>query len=620
MTTGPSEASAPASSRLTPTPPTISVVVPSFNQGRFLGEALESLFRQDYPALEVVVMDGGSTDETLDVIRAYADRLTFWRSGPDGGQAAAINAGMQHCTGELVAWLNSDDFYLGDCLWTVARAHAEHPGRGLYIGNGLRHDERSGARTPFCRRHLALSRRALAEGLDYVLQPATFFLRRAWDEAGGLRPELVYCLDWDLVLRIAARHPAVLIDEFIAATREYESTKTASGGLERAQEIFGVAAAHAGRALTPGSLYYFLETVLGATTDAAWGNVRHRTWALMLDLHAIFARDYGNADGFPERGDPQDVTHVPVARPGTLRRPARPADHLPSISLVMPSFNQAEYLGAALDSALAQDYPRLALIVMDGGSTDGSVEVLERYQGRLAHWASARDRGPADALNKGFALATGEILGWLNSDDLLAEGALAEVGAAFADDPELDMVLGNALYVDEAGQPFLADHGTHRTALYYGELQPPERIAAYWEYVHAVPQPTVFFRRRLLEQCGGLDESYHFIFDFELFARFRARAKVRKLERTQAFYRIHSRSKTTDWSRFLVELYRYSRPRWPPRRSRAFWPWWRSFVASWVRRGYGPDGRGWRRVAAAALVGLMSFTGVGNPERLRLRG
>lgn len=599
--------------------PRISVVVPSFNQGRFLAQALESVLSQDYPALEVVVMDGGSTDETLDVIHSYAERLTHWRSGPDDGQAAAINAGMQHCSGTLVTWLNSDDLQLGDSLWRVARAFMDHPGYGLYIGNGMRHDERRGSVTPFSRRHLALSRRALAEGLDYILQPATFFLREAWDEAGGLRSELNYCLDWDLILRIAARRPAVLIDDFLAVSREYETTKTASGGLDRVREILAVAHTHTGRPLTPGSLYYFLETALEATTEPAWGDVRHRAWTLMVALRQIFAREFGNADGFPERGDPQDVVHVPFARAGAARRPARRADTWPSISLVTPSFNQAEYLGAALESALAQEYPRLELIVMDGGSTDGSPEVIRRYQDHLAHWASERDRGPAHALNKGFALARGEILGWLNSDDLLADGALAQVGTAFAEDPELDMVIGNALYVDEAGRPFLADHGTHRTALYYGELQPRDRVPAYWEYVHAVPQPTVFFRRRLLDECGALDEAYHFIFDFELFARFQARAKVRKLERMQAFYRIHSRSKTSDWSRFLVELYRYSRPRWPPRRSREFRSWWRSFVTAWLRRHYGGRPRGWRVAAAGALVGSMAFLGLGNPERLRLR-
>src|SRR5262249_6738853 len=97
--------------------PGIGVVVPSFNQGRFLRTALESIFRQDYPNLEVVVMDGGSTDQSVAIIQSYAERLTHWQSRPDGGQSAAINEGVRYCTGELVTWLNSDDFYHGDSLW-----------------------------------------------------------------------------------------------------------------------------------------------------------------------------------------------------------------------------------------------------------------------------------------------------------------------------------------------------------------------------------------------------------------------------------------------------------------------------------------------------------------------
>src|SRR5579859_7922275 len=94
--------------------PRISIVVPSYNQARFLPEALDSIFRQGYPHLEVVVMDGGSDDGSVKVIESYAPRLKYWQSRPDGGQSAAINAGMGHCTGDLVAWLNSDDFYWRD--------------------------------------------------------------------------------------------------------------------------------------------------------------------------------------------------------------------------------------------------------------------------------------------------------------------------------------------------------------------------------------------------------------------------------------------------------------------------------------------------------------------------
>src|SRR3990172_5832734 len=164
--------------------PKISVVVPSFNQGKYLGETLESIFRQAYPRLEVVAIDGGSTDDSLEVLKRFSTRLAYWESGPDKGQANAINIGAAHCSGDLFAWLNSDDFYWKDCLWTVARAYLHYPKHGLYIGNGLRYSE--DRYRPFCERHLALDRVALVEGLDYILQPATFFLREAWEAVGGL--------------------------------------------------------------------------------------------------------------------------------------------------------------------------------------------------------------------------------------------------------------------------------------------------------------------------------------------------------------------------------------------------------------------------------------------------
>lgn len=595
--------------------PSISVVVPSFNHARFLEQALRSIFDQEYPALEVAVMDGGSTDGSVEVIRRFEGRLAFWRSAPDGGQAAAIQDGVARTTGTLVAWLNSDDYYCEDALWRVARAWRRHPDAGLYVGNGLR--ERDGARVPFCRRHLSLDRRALTEGVDYVLQPSAFFARAAWQAVGGLDPELRFSMDWDVILRIARGHRAVLIDDFLAVSREYPETKTAAGGWPRADEIVRLTARHAGVPLTRGGLYYAAETALGLLDPSADPAVRHQVFALMRSLQQSFRREHGNADGFPEHGDAQDAVDVPAVAAAAAPALHRHRFEPPSISVVTPSFGQARFLPRALESVLDQGYPRVESIVCDGGSTDGSVQVIERFAPRLAHWVSERDRGPAHAINKGFARAGGEILSWLNSDDALAEGALAEVGRAFAEDESLDLVYGNALYVDEEGRRTTADHGGYRTGLYYGELQPVERVPYYWTYVHSVPQPTVFFRRRLLERCGALDESFHFVFDFELFFRFAASgARVRKLERTQAFYRLHADAKTADWSDFLVELYRFSRPRWPRLGTAEHARVLRSFLKHAVAQRF-EHARGWRFWLTGAVAAASALTRVGNPESLR---
>src|SRR5262249_42926571 len=279
-------------------------------------------------------------------------------------------------------------------------------------------------------------------------------------------------------------------------------------------------------------------------------------------------------------------------------------ESLPVVSVVIPSLNQAGYLTQALDSVCGEGYPRLEIIVIDGGSTDGTVEILDRYSDRLTYWVSEPDGGPAQAINKGLARAKGEVVAWLSSDDAYVPGALWEAARLFAASPDLDLVYGNALYVDEHNRPYLADHGSHRTSLYYGKMQPAEVIPMYWSYTHAVPQPTVFFRRRLLDSCGYLNETYQYIFDFELFYRFIQKAKVYKLERTQAYYRVHSDSRTSGWNRFLVELYRFSRPLWPSIFSRDFRKVLRSYVKNYLGRrcGGAPKHAGWWATAARVTL------------------
>ena len=420
-------------------------------------------------------------------------------------------------------------------------------------------------------------------------------------------------------MRIAARYPAVYVNDFLAASREHESTKTRQGGLLRANEILKLTGAHGGEAVTAGSLFYLIETLVELVRDdPKWDPIRYQLLECIQPIRGVFLSEYGNADGFPEAGDPQDRVYLPLAIGSPVPRPpvAAPAAPLPSVTIVTASLGQARFLGQTLDSMLNQGYPRLETVVFDGGSRDGSVELLQAYGDRLSHWVSEPDRGPAHAINKGLAMATGEIVSWLNSDDMLAEGALREIGRSFAEDPELDMVLANALYVDEENRLHLADHGAYRTGLYYGEMQPFGRIPQYWSYVHSVPQPTVFFRRRLLDACGDLDESYHFIFDFELFWRFARTAKIKKIERTLAFYRIHAASKTSDWNRFLVELYRFSRPLWPRFGSAEFSRTVRSFVAGYMSRRFGAQPRDWRFWTVAAIVGVCAITRIVNPEAL----
>jgi hypothetical protein len=574
--------------------PRISIIVPSYNQGQFLREALDSIFRQEYPAAEVVVMDGGSTDGSIDILRAYADRLKHWRSARDGGQSAAINEGMQHATGDLVAWLNSDDYYWGDCLWTVADGWVRHPGHGLYLGNGFRYDDAARSYRPFCRRHLALHRHALVHGLDYVLQPATFFARAAWQDVGGLDPALRFGMDWDLLIRIARRHSAVLINEFLAVSREYDETKTRSGKLDRAFELCTLARRHGGSEVTPGSVHYLFNTLLDVSRGTAVEELEDCLAGGVRRIEERWRRDFGHHDGFPVFGDPQDRVYLPLPAEVRVRKPVDEIGAaLPAISVVCAGEAGTAALDRTLASVRGQQVPRLE-VLLTGPDT-----------GR---------RGLAAAVNEALAGARGTVLGWVRAGDMLADGALRAVARAFAEDPRLDLVYGNALHIDAEDQPQVIEQGGARTAFCYGEMQPAGKLPQYWLHCHAVPQPTIFFHRRLLERAGGLDASYQWLADVDLWWRFCRIGQVRKIEKTLALCRVSAEEWPRQERERRAEWYRFSRPRWP----RVLAPGWAGvlsgFVRSYVRERHGPRARSARGWATAAAVAAAALLRIGNPE------
>jgi len=221
----------------------------------------------------------------------------------------------------------------------------------------------------------------------------------------------------------------------------------------------------------------------------------------------------------------------------------------PRLSVVVPSFNQAEYLEAALRSALDQNYPQLELIVLDGGSTDGSRAIIEQYAPRLAYWQSQPDGGQAAALNAGFARATGDILTWLNSDDVFYPGALSLVGEAFARFPEIAWLTGIPANMDAAGR--LAEIGP-RT----GRFRP--FIQRGWQHGRAlgfIRQEGTFWRRGLWERAGArLDPQRHLTLDYDLWRRFAAHADLVTAASILAVFRYQPRQKTADLDRYYAEI------------------------------------------------------------------
>ncbi|RMH20981.1 MAG: glycosyltransferase [Acidobacteria bacterium] len=242
--------------------PWVTVVTPSLDQGPFLPRALDSVLGQDYPHLELWVIDGGSRDGTLEVLREYAarDPRLRWLSGKDRGQSDAINKGLRRARGDVVAWLNADDVYLPGAV-SKAVAHLEaHPEVGLVYGRGEIVDQDGRTIGPFAEWE-PFSLWRLIHMLDYVLQPATFFRRRLVEEIGYLDAGLNWAMDWNLWLELAARAEVLAVDDVLAQSRVYGATKTATGGWRRIGELGRLARRWSGRFWTPGVKLYALDTL-----------------------------------------------------------------------------------------------------------------------------------------------------------------------------------------------------------------------------------------------------------------------------------------------------------------------------------------------------------------------
>lgn len=203
----------------------------------------------------------------------------------------------------------------------------------------------------------------------------------------------------------------------------------------------------------------------------------------------------------------------------------------PKISIVTPSYNQAEFLEKTILSVLNQDYPNIEYIIIDGGSTDGSLDIIRKYEHRLAYWVSESDRGQSHALNKGFRMATGEIFAWINSDDIYTEGAVSKVAKFFMENPEASVVYGDGDTID--GNDKILYH--HKS----GDFDLNRLFK-----VNFIFQPAAFFKRQVIEEVCLIDESLTYVMDYNLWLKAALKFNIRYLPSTLAQFRYHNESKS----------------------------------------------------------------------------
>jgi glycosyltransferase involved in cell wall biosynthesis len=205
---------------------------------------------------------------------------------------------------------------------------------------------------------------------------------------------------------------------------------------------------------------------------------------------------------------------------------------LPKISIVTCSYQQANFIDATIRSVLEQDYPALEYIVMDGGSTDGTVDILQRHNDQIDYWVSQPDDGQTDALNKGFMHSSGGIMGWLCSDDLLLPGALHTVATFFEAHPDVEAVYGDALWIDRSGQLIRQKR----------EI-PFSRFLLRYDHNY-VPQPSMFWRRSLFNRVGGLDPRFDLAMDADLWDRFSKATRIAHIPVLLSCMRYYPEQKT----------------------------------------------------------------------------
>ncbi|CAN5454414.1 hypothetical protein BH09BAC1_BH09BAC1_00830 [soil metagenome] len=214
---------------------------------------------------------------------------------------------------------------------------------------------------------------------------------------------------------------------------------------------------------------------------------------------------------------------------------------LPKISIITPSYNQGHYIEETIVSIIGQGYPNLEYIIIDGGSKDGTVDVIKKYEEHITYWVSEKDAGQSDAINKGLKMATGDIVAWLNSDDIYTPGTLKVIGELFASNPETGIAYGDV-------ESFFPDG---KTEIWKNDFQAPDFFSRV-----SIHQPGVFWRRDLHDVYGYLDASFYYLMDYDLWARLFFNVQSKRVNQVLARFRVHDNAKTGNNPIGLYDDYR----------------------------------------------------------------
>ncbi|WP_290653985.1 glycosyltransferase [Idiomarina sp.] len=507
------------------------IVIPSYNAEKFIEETLESIVANSLNNKIVLhLQDGGSSDATVSIFKQFVSKRfnknikASFSFEKDKGMYDAINLGIEYLEkhyddfyneNSIFTWLNTDDLLSPNALTTARSIVATNQYVNWFTGIGSTIDE-SGASLATHDEIKAYKRDLLIKGLydgetnPYVQQEGTFWKTHLFKVAGKLNAELKLAGDWELWQRFAQHEALIKIDAVLASHRKH------SNQLSVDQESY-------------------------KSEIEAIRNSQNQFEAEGKDqsLRAVF--DSGK----------NQWNLITVSEAGTNNNLKLCDISMPKISVVVPTFNQGKYIGETLQSIVDQNYPNLELIVIDGGSTDQTVEVVEQYNEHIDYFVSEQDKGQSDAINKGFKQATGDVYTWLNSDDQFLPDTLFSVGLEFSLN-KVDMVIG-ICEVYQDGK-IINRHLTSNDNFF--PLRDILDLDSGWNAGQFVYQPEAFFTADLWHRAGGhVKVDHYYSMDYELWSRFSlSEAQIKVIGSSLINFRAHEEQKTSDPSKFKKEL------------------------------------------------------------------
>lgn len=398
--------------------PKISIITVSYNQGEFLGEAMESVLGQGYPNLEYIVIDGGSSDGSVETIKAYGERIDYWISEPDSGQSEALNKGFQKATGDIIGWLNSDDSYRPGTFHAVAEAFRD-PQVQIAMSEQFAYIQSDGiaygSGTNSFVDHQTLIRFWRTGGMT-INQPCVFFRWELFKNVGGRIDEtLDFAMDYDLWLRLTERASIKTIQGTWANYRFHGGSKSGRGFHRFFPEWKSVSRRYWGKWYHPVFYRYLFEYL----------------FYLVLRASGRQSSPY----------DPPDFDR---------NAGYRVDNDNPRVSVIITNYNYGQFVDAAIESALNQDYDNVEVIVVDDGSDDNSHDAIRKFDGRICS-IFKENGGQASAFNAGVSRATGDILCFLDADDTWDSTKVRKVVEKYAEAP-WGLVCHDLAIIDDRGE------------------------------------------------------------------------------------------------------------------------------------------------------------------------